>query len=257
MIWHVPERRFRASGGRQPPVHNPRRQGADAPRSPLREQTLGAVPTSSPPSWSSYSAISILARGSAELASGPIVESRFVGFQSVVGLEVITIDGGLGQEILRLRIGVQQLFHPEPQRGVGTAGLVQISRPRPPLSSRARRRRSIRPATDCSCRRSRPEGPYPQRDEFPRDPSSASRIVPRTLRVCSGRPVRGERGASAPCLLGTRQGADAPRSRFPGIGHREWDLTQTESRLRSEVRHGAIDVVIAEGGEVQRRPSFS
>ena len=77
----APERRFRASGGRQPPVRaSPRRQGADAPRSPFREQTLSALRTSSPPSWSSYSAISILARGSAELASGPIVGSTFLGF---------------------------------------------------------------------------------------------------------------------------------------------------------------------------------
>src|SRR5271170_491501 len=34
------------------------------------------------------------------------------------------------------------------------------------------------------------------------------------LRVCSGSAVLGERGASAPCLLGSGQGADAPRSPF-------------------------------------------
>ena len=38
-------------------------------------------------------------------------------------LEGVAIDGGFGQKILRLRVGFQQLFHPEPQRGVAAAGL--------------------------------------------------------------------------------------------------------------------------------------
>ena len=41
-------------------------------------------------------------------------------------LEGVAIDGGFGQKILRLRVGFQQLFHPEPQRGVAAAGLLQI-----------------------------------------------------------------------------------------------------------------------------------
>ena len=41
----------------------------------------------------------------------------------------MAIDGGSGQEIPRLRMGVQQPFHAEPQRGVAAAGLVQIIRP--------------------------------------------------------------------------------------------------------------------------------
>ncbi len=41
----------------------------------------------------------------------------------------MAIDGGLGQEILRLWMDVQQPFYPEAQRGVVAAGLVQIVRP--------------------------------------------------------------------------------------------------------------------------------
>jgi len=44
-------------------------------------------------------------------------------------VERLAIDGGLAQEIHRLRMGVHQPFHLEPQRGVAAAGLVQISRP--------------------------------------------------------------------------------------------------------------------------------
>ena len=38
----------------------------------------------------------------------------------------MAIDGGLGQEILRLGMGLQQPFHPAAQRGVVAAGVIQI-----------------------------------------------------------------------------------------------------------------------------------
>ncbi len=45
-------------------------------------------------------------------------------------VEVIAIDGGLGQEILRSRMGLQEPFHPAAQRVVVAAGVIQIIRPR-------------------------------------------------------------------------------------------------------------------------------
>ena len=36
----------------------------------------------------------------------------------MASVELFAIDGGLGQEILRLRMGLQQPFHLESQRGV-------------------------------------------------------------------------------------------------------------------------------------------
>ena len=66
----------------------------------------------------------------------------------------------------------------------------------------------------------------------------------------------GRAGGVSPLSSRAGQGADAPRSRFPGIGHREWDLKQTESRWHSDVGHGAIDVVVAGRGEVQRDRRF-
>ena len=41
----------------------------------------------------------------------------------------MAIDGGLGQEIHRLGMGLQQPFHPAAQRGVVAAGLIQIIGP--------------------------------------------------------------------------------------------------------------------------------
>ena len=88
----------------------------------------------------------------------------------------MAIDGGLGQEILRLRMGVQQPFHLEPQRGVAAAGLVQIVRllRRRFLLDAVKKIDSTREGLRMASLRSR-RG-HPQCDESRRNPSTASRI---------------------------------------------------------------------------------
>src|SRR4051794_19691324 len=47
----------------------------------------------------------------------------------MASVDLFAVDGGLGQEALSLRMGLQQPFHLESQRGVSAAGLVKVSRP--------------------------------------------------------------------------------------------------------------------------------
>ena len=66
---------------------------------------------------------------------------------------------GCARKSMAKRMGFQELFHAEPERGVTAAGSVRYRQRSPPPSSRARRRRSIPPATDWPWHCSDPEGP--------------------------------------------------------------------------------------------------